>query len=160
MALEAHSSAPSGQSRQVIWLALAILILAISLGAAGQVLLKSGVTQLGDRPAVSIVLRSIFTNIRVFGGFSCYAVSSLFYLFALSRLPLSYAYPLIALSYVIVTVLAWRLLGERVPLGRIAGLGIILAGVVVVALSYQEKPPAPTAEPPSGTSQSSSAMRP
>jgi drug/metabolite transporter (DMT)-like permease len=117
--------------------ALAILLLAILLGAIGQVLLKSGVSQLGRSPAPLMVVRSIFTNLLVFGGFSCYAVSSLFYLVALSRLELSYAYPMIALSYVVVTVLAWRLLGESVPLLRTAGLAIILVGVAVMALSYR-----------------------
>lgn len=158
MAPEDHSLASSGQSRQAIWLALAILILAISLGAAGQVLLKSGVAQLGERPSVPMVLGSIFTNIKVVGGFFCYAVSSLFYLFALSRLDLSYAYPMIALSYVIVTVLAWRFLGENIPLGRIAGLGIILAGVVVVALTYRGESTSPTPKPPVAAGQSSSTI--
>jgi len=126
-------------------MAVAILLLAICLGALGQILLKSGLGQLGDRPGIARVLSTILTNARVFGGFLCYGVSSLFYLVALSRLPLSYAYPMIALSYVIVTYLAWQLLGERVPLLRIGGLAIILVGVVVVALTYG---PQVTAAPP------------
>lgn len=128
-------------------MAVAILVLAICLGALGQILLKSGLSQIGDRPGVGRVLATIFTNFRVFGGFFCYGVSSLFYLVALSRLPLSYAYPMIALSYVIVTYLAWQLLGERVPLLRIGGLAIILVGVVVVALSYGRQATAGLPEP-------------
>ena len=124
-------------------MALAILILAICLGSVGQILLKSGVSQLGTHPAPALVLRSILTNLRVFGGFSCYAASSLFYLVAISRLPLSYAYPMIALSYVMVTFLAWRLLGEPVPGARVAGLALIMAGVIVMALSYRSPAPSP-----------------
>ncbi len=118
-------------------MALGILILAICLGATGQILLKSGLSQLGGHPPPLMVIRSIVTNIRVFGGFCCYAVSSLFYIVALSRLPLSYAYPLIAMSYVIVTFLSWRYLGEHVPGLRLFGLAMIMAGVVVMALSYR-----------------------
>ena len=117
-------------------MALGILIFAICLGAMGQIFLKAGVSQLGAHPAPLLVLRSIVTNLRVFGGFACYGLSSLFYLVAISRLDLSYAYPMIALSYVMVTFLSWKYLNEAVPALRIVGLAIIMAGVVVMALSY------------------------
>ena len=120
---------------------LLILIIAICLSSLGQILQKSGTMQLGPHPAPLAVVRSIVTNPRVFAGFACYAISSLFYLVALSRLPLSFAYPLISLGYVIVTILAWRVLHEHVPRGRIAGLAIIMAGVVIMALSYYGAPP-------------------
>ncbi|HEY3397145.1 MAG TPA: EamA family transporter [Armatimonadota bacterium] len=136
-------------------MAVAILILAICLGALGQILLKYGLGKLtpdsappGYHPAVGQVLASIFTNGYVFCGFASYAISSLFYLVALSRLDLSFAYPLIALSYVIVTVLAWQLLHEPVPGARVVGLAIIMVGVVIVGLT-QVKPtqPGPGAPP-------------
>ena len=117
-------------------MAIAILIFAICLGAMGQILLKSGLQKLGEHPAPGLVLAQIVTNIRVFGGFCCYAVSSLFYLVALSRLELSYAYPMIALSYVLVTFLSWRFLHENVPSLRLLGLAVIIVGVVVMALSF------------------------
>ena len=128
--------------------ALALLIVAICLGATGQIALKTGLNQLPPKPAVGTVLRSILTP-WVFTGFLCYGLSSLLYLVALSRLDLSYAYPLVALGYVIVTVLAWRLLGETVPLMRVAGLAIICLGVLVLALSYrgQELTPGPGSPP-------------
>jgi multidrug transporter EmrE-like cation transporter len=118
-------------------MALGILVLAICLGAMGQIFLKSGVSQLGAHPAPALVLRSILTNARVFGGFACYGISSLFYIVALSRLELSYAYPMIALSYVMVTFLSWKYLGEHIPGLRVVGLAIIMTGVVVMALSYR-----------------------
>ena len=71
---------------------LALLLVAIALGAIGQVLLKSGLRQLGEHPAPLLVLRSIVTNRRIFSGFACYGFSSLLYIVALSRLDLSYAY--------------------------------------------------------------------
>lgn len=126
-----------------MWIALTILVVAICLGAAGQVCLKAGVTTLGVNPPVGVVLASIVKNRLVFGGFACYGVSSLLYIVALSRLDLSYAYPMIALSYVIVVILAWWLLGETVPVGRVIGLAIICIGVLVVALTYAGGQPTP-----------------
>jgi drug/metabolite transporter (DMT)-like permease len=121
--------------------ALALLFVALCLGSLGQVLLKSGINMLGVKPPPLLVLRSIVTNSRVFGGFACYVLSSLFYIVALSRLPLSFVYPLIALTYVLVAFVAWSVLHETVPGLRVVGLGVILAGVVVMALSYSGAPP-------------------
>ena len=115
---------------------LALLIVAILLGATGQIALKTGLNLLGESPSALVVLRSILTP-WVFGGFACYGLSSLLYLVAISRLQLSYAYPMVALSYVIVTVLSWRFLGETVPLARAAGLAVICVGVLIVATSYR-----------------------
>jgi len=128
-------------------LSLALLFVAISLGATGQILLKAGLRQLGEDVPPLEVLKSIFTNAMVFGGYVCYGLSSLLYVVALSKLELSYAYPMVALSYIMVTVLAWKLLDETVPTLRAAGLALILLGVVVVALSYRS-PPLDSAETP------------
>lgn len=129
-------------------IALAILVVAISLGAIGQIALKTGINALGHKPAPLLVLRSIFTQWQVTVGFLCYGVSSLIYLIALSRLPVSYAYPMVALSYVIVTFLSWRLLHETVPLARALGLAVICAGVIIVALSHRPHAAAASSQPP------------
>jgi len=116
-----------------------LLLVAISMGAAGQLMLKAGLSELPkDLPALS-VLGSIFSNLRVFLGFVCYGLSSLVYLIALKQLPLSYAYPMVALSYVIVVVLSWRLFGEEISALRIGALVVILVGVVMLALSYPKE---------------------
>jgi drug/metabolite transporter (DMT)-like permease len=133
-------------------MAVAILLFAICLGAVGQILLKFGLGKLHN-PTVAQTLATIVTNKYVFGGFFCYAISSLFYLVALQKLDLSYAYPMIALSYVLVTFLAWRFLGEQVPGLRVLGLAIIIAGVVVMALSFKHTSftAAPATTPPAVT---------
>jgi drug/metabolite transporter (DMT)-like permease len=128
--------------------AVLILVIAVCLAAVGQILQKSGTMQLGPHPPALTVVRSLVSNFRVFAGFACYAISSLFYLVALSRLPLSFAYPAISLSYVIVTFLAWRVLGEHVSAMRVTGLAIIMAGVVVMALSYYGAPAAASGSAP------------
>ena len=92
-------------------LGIGILLVAISLGAAGQIFLKSGVNTLGDKPAPLTIIKSIVTVPAILLGFVCYGTSSLFYLVALSKLELSYAYPMIALSYVAVVLLSWKYLG-------------------------------------------------
>lgn len=129
-------------------IALAVLIVAILLGAVGQIALKTGINLLGEKPPPLVVLRSIFTQWQVTAGFVCYGLSSLLYLVALSRLPLSYAYPMVALSYVVVTFLSWRFLGETVPMMRVAGLSVVALGVIIVALSYKPAAAAAPTPPP------------
>jgi multidrug transporter EmrE-like cation transporter len=85
---------------------LLLLLLAIGLGAVAQICLKLGVRQLGEHPPALQVLASIVSNRWVFLGFFSYGASSLFYIVAISRLDVSYAYPMIALGYVIVAFCA------------------------------------------------------
>ena len=118
-------------------MAVAILLVAIALGAVGQIFLKAGIQKLGVHPPPMRVLASIATPM-VAGGFVCYGLSSLLYLLAISRLDLSYAYPMVAFSYVLVAVLSYWFFHDVPPPMRVAGLAIILVGVMVVALSYKE----------------------
>ncbi len=64
-----------------------------------------------------------------------YGLSVIVWLVGLSRVPVSQAYPLLSLGYVINLGLAWWLLGEVPNVQRVAGIGIIVLGVVVVARS-------------------------
>ncbi len=139
--------------------ALMILLVAIALGAVGQIFLKSGVNAVKHKYADEVgatlaevekdvpgsyILKSFVTTPLILLGFLCYGVSSMFYLMSLNKLDLSYAYPLIALSYVIVVVLSWKYLGEALPPLRIVGLGVVLVGVLLLGLSYPKAQAAKT----------------
>ena len=64
-----------------------------------------------------------------------YGLSVIVWVVGLSRVPVSQAYPLLSLGYVINIGLAWWLLGEVPNVQRVAGIGIIVLGVVLVARS-------------------------
>ena len=64
-----------------------------------------------------------------------YGLSVVVWLVGLSRVPVSQAYPLLSLGYVINIGLAWWLLGEVPNAQRVAGIAVIVAGVVLVARS-------------------------
>lgn len=125
------------------WLAVLILLVAIGLGVGGQFAIKIGLNKLGAHPSPATVFRAIVTP-YILGGFALYGVSSLLYLQALSRLPLSYAYPMIALSYVAIVLGAWLWFGEKINALRVSGVAVIIVGVVLVALSYAATPPTPS----------------
>ena len=64
-----------------------------------------------------------------------YGLSVIVWLVGLSRVPVSQAYPLLSMGYVINIGLAWWLLGEIPNAQRVAGIGVIVLGVVLVARS-------------------------
>jgi drug/metabolite transporter (DMT)-like permease len=64
-----------------------------------------------------------------------YGLSVIVWLVGLSRVPVTQAYPLLSLGYVINIGLAWWLLGEVPNVQRVAGIGVIVLGVVLVTRS-------------------------
>jgi drug/metabolite transporter (DMT)-like permease len=73
-----------------------------------------------------------FTTPQVIIGFACAFVAAIFWLAVISRVPLSYAYPMLSLSYVVVIFASWLLLGENFSFTRLIGVFIICSGVYVV----------------------------
>ena len=82
-------------------------------------------------------LARAFSNPFVLGGFGCIFVGSLFWLAVISRVHLSYAYPMLSLSYVLVVAASWLFLGEQITWMRVMGVIVIIAGVSLVFSSGQ-----------------------
>jgi multidrug transporter EmrE-like cation transporter len=72
---------------------------------------------------------------HILGGLACYAVSVVVWIIALSRVPVSMAYPMLSIGYVVNAIAAWQLLGESLSPLRLAGIGVIIVGVFMVARS-------------------------
>jgi drug/metabolite transporter (DMT)-like permease len=112
------------------------------LGVIGQLALKIGMTKIGavslagggSRNIISLVW-SIGTNLYVIGGLLTYGAGVFFWLIALSRASLSYTYPFASLSYVLVILVSFFVLREKINLLRLAGVLVICLGVMVVAIS-------------------------
>ena len=116
-----------------------ILLAGVLLNAGAQLLLKAGVKPLGaigGSPGTLLPeLATAFTRVPVLGGLACYVLSVAIWLIALSRVDVSIAYPMLSLGYVVNAVAAWWLFGEAVGPARLAGILLILLGVLVVARS-------------------------
>lgn len=117
--------------------ALICILLSVSIGVAGQLLLKQGVMRLGvlspTPGAVPLLVWRVATSPLVVLGLSCYAVGSLFWLVALSRVELSFAYPFASLSYVVIFVVSWLMFGETINAWKLAGMATICLGVLFIA---------------------------
>src|SRR5690348_7046847 len=113
-----------------------LLLIAICLTVTGEVLLKLGMNAVrADVGAFSVslpVLLRTFTDWRVVLGFALIFSGALFWLGVISRADFSFAYPLLALSYVIALIPARLVLNEEVTLNRLFGALIVVAGAVVI----------------------------
>lgn len=115
-----------------------LALVSISLGAVGQFLLKVGVTRMGGLAfrhgeIMSTVLR-IVTQPHIVAGLFLFITSMVVWLAVLSRMELSRAYPMVSISYVFVAMMSRFVLGERLGPLRVAGIAVILVGVILVNL--------------------------
>lgn len=116
---------------------VALTLSSVLLGVVGQLLLKAGMgrvgpLRLGGTSAVAVA-RRMFSAPQVWGGLGLYGVAMLFWLAALSRLELSYVYPFLSLSYVLIVLAARLFLREAVSPTRVAGVAAICLGVFLIA---------------------------
>jgi multidrug transporter EmrE-like cation transporter len=106
----------------------------VCLGVLGQFLMKNGMLQVGGLNGLSVAsLVRIFTNLLVLAGFASYAVSSVAYLMALSKLDLSVAYPLVGVGQILILLISTFILREPVTAFRWFGAALIFAGVYLVS---------------------------
>jgi len=104
------------------------LLLSVGLNATGQIFFKAARFAY---PNLSLI--SLFFHLETWVGFFIYGLSSLSWLWVLSRTQLSFAYPVLALTFPIVVALSTFFFGETVSPVRWAGVGVIVIGVSLLA---------------------------
>ncbi len=115
----------------------ALALVAVALNAGAQLLLRSGMRAIEGGivsfPHLLTLLPRLMTTPSIIGGFVCYALSIGLWLIVLSRLPVSVAYPLQSLGYVMVVVFAHFVLSESLSTSKLLAITLIVAGVFVLA---------------------------
>jgi len=121
------------------WAAFSFLLTGVLFNAAAQLLLKAGTNVLGVITLTRGNWTDQFGRMAVephfIGGVACYGISLIVWIIGLSRVPVTIAYPMLSLGYVINAVAAYYLLGESVSASRWLGIGFIVVGVWLVARS-------------------------
>jgi len=119
--------------------AFALLMAGVLLNAGAQLLLKAGTNELGvitlTRDGWSDTLIRMATQGHFVLGAACYVLSLFVWILGLSRVPVSVAYPLLSVGYIINAIAAHYLFGEAVTITRWLGIGFIVVGVFLVARS-------------------------
>jgi multidrug transporter EmrE-like cation transporter len=118
-----------------------LILVSVLLSSGSQVLLKLGMSASDiqvvlaqtDRPLQ--IAASIITSPLVLAGLVCFGLSALFWLFVLSKIPLSTAYPFVAFGIVITAASGRILLGEQITALKAFGIALIVLGVLAVGSS-------------------------
>ncbi|WP_419174463.1 EamA family transporter [Desulfosediminicola sp.] len=119
-------------------LSISCLLTSILMGAIGQVWIKKGLNSITDLNFANGIIHSylkIFFSSYVMLGLTLYASGVFFWLYGLSKVPLSFAFPFVSLSYVLVFFLSWFYLGEHISMLRWTGLCTICLGVFIVSMT-------------------------
>jgi multidrug transporter EmrE-like cation transporter len=129
-------------NRPSAWISLALIVVSVAFAVAGQLTLKSAMTEIGRigsaqvANAADTIVRAT-KEPRLWLGLVLFGVSAAFWLVVLSRVPLSVAYPFVGMSYVLVVLLSRFVLHEHVPPSRWVGVVVVAAGIVIIGLSFR-----------------------
>ncbi len=115
---------------------LPLILTGVFLNALAQLLLKQGMLRVGsfnlDAAGIGAVVPKIATSIYVWAGLLSYVISVGVWLIVLSRVDVSYAYPMVSLGYVFAVLVAWGVFHENVSLLRLLGVLVVCVGIYLI----------------------------
>ena len=116
-----------------------LIIFGVVLNAVAQLLLKAGTNAVGhfefqSQNIIPVGMQLAFQP-YIMGGMACYAISLVVWIMALSRVPVSIAYPMLSIGYLINALVAWQWLGEAISAQKLLGISFIIIGVVLITKS-------------------------
>jgi multidrug transporter EmrE-like cation transporter len=122
------------------WITWALILMGVGLNAAAQLLLKVATRPLAhfsdfSADTLGSSVGILFKSPSFWAGMVCYAASVCVWLAALSKAPVSTAYPMLSLGYVVVAAVSVLWLGESMGPAKVLGIALICAGVILVSRS-------------------------
>src|SRR5262245_20142173 len=107
----------------------------VGLGLYGQLVLKWQMSLLGPAPhalpeLVPYLVKALF-NPWVLSSIASAFLGMVTWMAALSRVPLSHAYPFVSLSFPLILICSWLVFGEPLTVAKTAGVVLIMAGLIV-----------------------------
>jgi multidrug transporter EmrE-like cation transporter len=117
-----------------------LILTGVGLNAAAQLLLKLATKPLAhfsvfnaDTLHSSVII--LCKSPPFWTGMLCYAASVCVWVAALTKAPVSTAYPMLSLGYVVVAAVSVAWLGETLTLPKVLGIALICSGVLLVSRS-------------------------
>jgi len=113
-----------------------LIVFGVLLNACAQIALKQGMRQIGT---FSFTTENIFPvmlrtgmNPYVMAGLTCYVVSVMVWLMVLSRVEVTFAYPLLSIGYIVTAFAGWVFFDENMNYLRWSGILVICLGVYLI----------------------------
>ncbi len=118
---------------------LALILVTVTMSACAQLALKLGMKGPGTTAGLAegglTAALSVALNPWIILGLSIYGLSVVLWLWVLSKVELSVAYPFVGVSFLITMAFGAWLLHEEITVGRLIGTVLIAIGCVLVARS-------------------------
>ena len=118
---------------------LPLIVFGVLLNAAAQLALKQGMRNIGyfdfRLETCGRVLLAVAASPYILAGLACYIFSVAVWLLVLSRVDVSYAYPLLSIGYIVTAFAGWLFFDESVGVTRWAGIIVICVGVWLITRS-------------------------
>ncbi|GGH85222.1 drug/metabolite transporter (DMT)-like permease [Pullulanibacillus pueri] len=101
----------------------------------GQLILKWRINHFGELPEAvldkCLFLFKIVFDPFVFSGLAAAFIASLFWMAAMTKFQLSYAYPFMSLSFLAVFILSVVLFHEVLTWQKVIGLAFVIVGIII-----------------------------
>lgn len=110
-----------------LW-AIGLVIIATLIGAFGPILLKKASARKLSK------ISSLVKNYYLFGGISLYALGTVLFIPALRGGDLSILYPFVSVTYIWVSLLSVKFLGEKMNKHKWFGIALIIVGVTFIGI--------------------------
>jgi len=125
--LEVNDKKKIHKKMSIDFFVILLVLFCALLGATGQIMFKLASSGFSFNPS------SWFSNIYFLIGAFLYGASAILFVWSLKHGNLSILYPVIATSYIWVTLMATSFLGESFPRVKWIGIILIVLGVTIIA---------------------------
>jgi multidrug transporter EmrE-like cation transporter len=118
--------------------AIVLVLISVLLGVSGQLSLKQGMKNIGNFEIKDFLSNKVFELIAekfVVIGIASYAIATLLWLVVLSKAELSFAYPMLAIGYILIAIFSKIFFGENITFVRFLGILLISLGVFLLLKS-------------------------
>ena len=118
---------------------LALVLLSVFLSTSAQLILKLGANKIGHLESEAtkglslISYLPIYLNLYVVLGLAIYVISAATWIFVLTKVEISTAYPMISLGFIMTFVFGVYFFDESVSVSKISGTLLIVLGCLLVA---------------------------
>lgn len=134
-----HATAAGRPSHGIV--SVVLILISVGFATLGQFTLKAAMNHVtrhhtGTQSAVGTLMDAA-REPRLWAGLALFGISAVFWLVVLSKVPLSFAYPFVGLSYIVIVLVARVILHEHVPLLRWVGVAVVALGIAIVGLSFR-----------------------
>jgi multidrug transporter EmrE-like cation transporter len=117
------------------WFNFLVIVGGVLLNAAAQLFIKAGTANFSELLSSNFFLSvvRIVLQPQIFVGLMCYVVSVGVWIFVLSRVQVSVAYPMLSIGYIVSAFAGYFLFNEQLTMTKLVGIGVIVIGVALIA---------------------------